>query len=1676
MPVDNDDSNIESIDDLFGDDDLIGVAAPKAPTPTLNKRTPPKTNSVFDDMFVGDSTNRSSNGNIDNPVDYGMTDSQQDDFIDSLFGDGGGEISSLVSDFSKTDAQPADDFDLDSLFESDDESNATDDIGNNRANGHRSTRNMSSNSDDGISSRSYATQQQPDDLDDDIDDTGISTGHVQTDEKTDSISSVDNDIYSTYDESDIKDEQTPTRIADTHDGIINERNADDDDNMNVIDSDFTSDNGDDDMDIDVHDIEDDGDDDGLDDIMTQAYDDADDTDDDNISDGDDFDLSDLGDMDLDNMIDGFMDPDDSGKKRKNNKKQKNARQQIDDFDDAVLDTDSIDTADDIDSDDGDYGYTDNSANDSEYRESGRTARRSDEYDAKAFDENDGKAYDERDNRHDGIDTIDDEINDERNGQNRYDKRDAGTARNTDDMTSPSAYNNRNGDENRFDALDAIGAAGIAASSAIRYSTERTQRMVDETMTDGVNRPTKNEMDERHRREREERRARKGLSSTVETEDVDVPQWVVSMRSKIRSNVSHAFLLSGNIRDYMVRNISIQDGIVLTLDPQLNEFDIVCVYDQAHGLNFYESDMVVGDSEPEDYRDAFIDAMHEAQDDLGWDRTADVPTNPVDLFTVISKICEQAPSEGKNGRILMFADFLELLVPDANGAAMRPDERKLSIIMSDMCRSERADECGSVFVFFSDNLTAVSQVIRSTASRTDVIDVPAPVLEERRDFIDHVIDVEDRRLSDGRSLFDDDRDDDASGEGVTKRWFAINTAGLACYQIEDIALRSLSDDMPITKTLVKERKSEIIRTDYENVLEIMDPKSGFDAIGGMDNIKAYFMKNVISPIHRGDIAAIPMGVLLSGPPGTGKPLDYDTLIWRLSYSLEPELTFIGNLKVGDYVFEPNGDLTKVVNFVDKGKLEAYELVLRDGRKIVCSADHIWATKKLGEANYHERTVQEMLDEGLYDNQGGRMNRCRFSIPMNGSVDFPKRTFDIDPYVMGVFLGDGCCTQKPLILSSTDSFIVDEIIKLGGFIDAVPQKGNSSWQFVMSDEQKNDYKQWYEEVNGKKPQGKVRNMQSAYFFRDFPDVRVMAGEKHIPDIYKYSSIEQRYALIQGLFDTDGTIIKDERYQFRGNVSFASTSKALIDDVRWVLFSLGIDSTITVQDRRGKKHIATNGKEYIRKSIEYRINVNCPNSIKPNLFRLPRKIERCERVKDVEKGRNYTHIQITDIKPLHERRHMCCVTVNREDGLFLAGKDFVVTHNTMLSKAVAYESGMNCVNLNLNQIMDKWVGSSERNLKRALDCAQAMAPTILFIDEIDEALPNRHNNNDASGVNKRMNQMLLTYFSDTTHRGQVVVLAATNYPDKLDPAIKRMGRFDDHIPMFAPDRFGRARILLIAAKKKGYTLSWFESPDKMINNPFSGIINWLEAGNRPHNQKFVGNQSDFYYNVRIDDGYGQFHNEQHSAYLPEAIQKIIGKPKIAIHEFYRAMEILFEGVLKGRTMDTAQGIRESDEDYFARIDKTMSDHSDLFFVNPNAPTEREMKSFKFACRRMKLYDVRYGPFYDKTEYMTGAELDVVVSKCITLMRDMVSAEPDRVRRLIQTKEMKDEHDIPFEILREACETILPATVGIKSMEDAALLDATDMSFIPDAKYNTSDSGKDKSYRERLSELRAQMQNANG
>ena len=741
-------------------------------------------------------------------------------------------------------------------------------------------------------------------------------------------------------------------------------------------------------------------------------------------------------------------------------------------------------------------------------------------------------------------------------------------------------------------------------------------------------------------------------------EVEVPDWVVSLRSKLLSSVAHAFLLSGNVRDYMIRDITIKDGIVQVLDPEFDKFDVIAEYDQAHGLSFYGDEIELEDGGflADIYRERFLTQMREAQEKMSLAVTDDIPNrDPVLLFTVMSYLFDHR-SEESDARILLFIDYSDFLVPDASAAQMKPEERKLAITLADIGRSQRADEAGNCLIFITDDVTQLSTRIRSAESRIEHIKIPIPEYDERADFIENVLDVDDNTLSDGTQIFE-------HPDSIDKGVFAVNTAGLSRIQIEDIVLRCLSEDEPLSMRIMKDRKNDIIHEDYDEVLEIIDPEHGFERIGGMDMLKGMFTEEVIEPVHARELEAVPMGILLMGPPGSGK-------------------------------------------------------------------------------------------------------------------------------------------------------------------------------------------------------------------------------------------------------------------------------------------------------------------------------------------------------------------------------------------------------TVLCKAVAHEAGMNFVALNLNRIMEKWVGSTERNLDRALDCAMAMAPTIIFIDEIDEALPNRADPN-ASSVNKRINQRLLTFFSDTSHRGQVIILAATNYPEKVDPAFKRAGRFDMRFPMFAPDEFDRMRIMQVIAKARGYEFSWFESPDKEVANPFGNLRNWLEAGNVPVNEKFVGDRDSWSYTVK--NSLNQ--DVKHEIFLPKKLISIIDKNKITLQQLYEAMRILFED-LPARTPDASTGEIETDEVFFKKIRAYLEGRTDVI--------GSQSKNIDALMNRAKRWELIYKPFSAQTFQMTGAELDVVMNKAITLWKRWTRSHPDGVERLINMKAIKHDRDIPWHpFLLDACRKTVNAVAGIKLMEDNALLNTSDLDFIPDAMYAETDDGRQISYHERQEEL---------
>lgn len=381
------------------------------------------------------------------------------------------------------------------------------------------------------------------------------------------------------------------------------------------------------------------------------------------------------------------------------------------------------------------------------------------------------------------------------------------------------------------------------------------------------------------------------------------------------------------------------------------------------------------------------------------------------------------------------------------------------------------------------------------------------------------------------------------------------------------------------------------------------------------------------------------IIVNGPGGAGKALTNDTI---LPTPTGPRA--VKDIKVGDFLFDRIGKPTRVLGVFPQGEQEVYEVSFKDGRKVKCSKDHLWNIHK---QSWHRESskdkfipysTQDILKEGVkIDDRAG----YRFSIQCSEAVSYKEKTLDIPPYVFGAFLGDGCCTQRILTLSSNDLEIVNRINELLGNNGYKKIEENGySWQFYCSNNQYNSNNV------------KMKYFQTKTFFEKYKNnICQYSYNKSIPDDYKYSSLEQRYELIRGLMDTDGSIDN------KGRICFTSASYQLILDVKEILGSLGYVSTIHEDNRKNK---------YTQSC--YQLNINIDNKEKEKLFFLSRKKDKA---KNLPKSTfNYQRTRIVNIKSLNYKAPMTCFLVDNEEHLFLAN-DFVVTHNTTFENFV-YDYG--------------------------------------------------------------------------------------------------------------------------------------------------------------------------------------------------------------------------------------------------------------------------------------------------------------------------------------------------------------------------------------------------------------------
>ncbi|KAI3899839.1 hypothetical protein MKW92_001886 [Papaver armeniacum] len=137
---------------------------------------------------------------------------------------------------------------------------------------------------------------------------------------------------------------------------------------------------------------------------------------------------------------------------------------------------------------------------------------------------------------------------------------------------------------------------------------------------------------------------------------------------------------------------------------------------------------------------------------------------------------------------------------------------------------------------------------------------------------------------------------------------------------------------------------------------------------------------------------------------------------------------------------------------------------------------------------------------------------------------------------------------------------------------------------------------------------------------------------------------------------------------------------------------------------------------------------------------------------------------------------------------------TGKTSIARAVANETGAFFRCINGQEIMSKYYGESERNLRNAFREAEKNAPSIIFIDEIDSIAPKRETGSESE---RKIVTQLLTLMDGLQARAHVIVMGATNMPNSIDPALRRFGRFDREIDIGVPDEAGRLEVLRIHTK---------------------------------------------------------------------------------------------------------------------------------------------------------------------------------------------------------------------------------------------------------------------------------------
>jgi phosphate starvation-inducible PhoH-like protein len=390
------------------------------------------------------------------------------------------------------------------------------------------------------------------------------------------------------------------------------------------------------------------------------------------------------------------------------------------------------------------------------------------------------------------------------------------------------------------------------------------------------------------------------------------------------------------------------------------------------------------------------------------------------------------------------------------------------------------------------------------------------------------------------------------------------------------------------------------------------------------------------LERGSVEVAPLAFMR----GRAQPVDRRVLTpwgWRR----------IGDLDVGDLVVGSDGRPTPVLGVYPQGERDVFRVSSQDGAETLACAEHLWFVRTIDDQRHGKpgRVVQTQDMVGRLRRQHQR----RFELPLlSNPVEFAPRPVAMDPYALGLMLGDGCITTRSTPMFTTkDPELCEALVEAFDGIEASP-KAASEIDYVL---------RRVGGGRGSRPNPVTLGLRAAGV------AGTTSSTKFVPIEYLLNGADVRLAVLQGLLDTDGGPVVQRARSCR--IEYSTSSPQLADDVVFLVRSLGGVAYRRVRPAAGRSPGLARGRAVHHRHDAHILDIRLPKGVAP--FRLMRK---AAKYRLYGAGRPMRFVDSIEPAGVAET---VCIQVGAADSLYVTD-DFLVTHNTLNQSFIILDEAQN------------------------------------------------------------------------------------------------------------------------------------------------------------------------------------------------------------------------------------------------------------------------------------------------------------------------------------------------------------------------------------------------------------------